>query len=544
MKSLLSRHMSLSLALRYLNPLRTYFSIITLICLLGVSLGVMVLIIVLSVMGGLQKELQDRLLAYSPHMQVNYYAQPGMRATIGDWRTLEEAINKAPGVESTYALVEDYALVDVQGAQRPCSFRALDTENKSQMAELTPLLSSGSFDLGLGENAVVSSTVAKMLGLSVGDQLRVYTTRNFQKLSSAYSQMDRPLLATRLDGVLTKALALVDRKRPASGDGVLWASVDVAEAVGVLEELSKAPKSKTEYELVNGMADALPAEVFDHGTQESMKFPAEFASQWKSSVAALRSVNKDKEDLQSVRTIKELVLPKDLNVIGVYQASQHVACPDLFIPLEIGQELQGFEDDYVQAIGIRTENPYDLSQVMAEVEKVLPETPMPGSGWQIESWVDRYSAMFKLIQQERIMMGFVLSFIGMIAAFCIMAVMFTVSIQRKKELALMKALGATPWQVVRVFLWQGVIIGIAGAILGVALALLVLHYRAQIHMFMKTIGFDPFPMDFHGVEIPSEVNPSEVLNQAVKAFVMVVVASVVPAVFTAYQDPAKALRSM
>lgn len=58
MKNLLSRYISLSLALRYLNPLRTFFSIITLICLLGVSLGVMVLIVVLSVMGGLQKEFR------------------------------------------------------------------------------------------------------------------------------------------------------------------------------------------------------------------------------------------------------------------------------------------------------------------------------------------------------------------------------------------------------------------------------------------------------------------------------------------------------
>ena len=43
-----------------------------------------------------------------------------------------------------------------------------------------------------------------------------------------------------------------------------------------------------------------------------------------------------------------------------------------------------------------------------------------------------------------------------------MAVMFTVSIQRKKEIAVTMALGATPFQVVRVFLWQGVIIGFMG----------------------------------------------------------------------------------
>lgn len=71
MKNLLSRYISLSLALRYLNPLRTFFSIITLICLLGVSLGVMVLIVVLSVMGGLQKEIQGEPVCALP-------ARPGV----------------------------------------------------------------------------------------------------------------------------------------------------------------------------------------------------------------------------------------------------------------------------------------------------------------------------------------------------------------------------------------------------------------------------------------------------------------------------------
>ena len=64
---ILRRNLSLMLALRYLNPLRTLFSVITLICLVGVALGVMVLIVVLSVMGGLQKEMEERVLAFSPH---------------------------------------------------------------------------------------------------------------------------------------------------------------------------------------------------------------------------------------------------------------------------------------------------------------------------------------------------------------------------------------------------------------------------------------------------------------------------------------------
>ena len=58
---LLRRNLSLMLAVRYLNPLRSMFSIITFICLGGVALGVMVLIVVLSVMEGLQREMENRL---------------------------------------------------------------------------------------------------------------------------------------------------------------------------------------------------------------------------------------------------------------------------------------------------------------------------------------------------------------------------------------------------------------------------------------------------------------------------------------------------
>ena len=180
MKNLLSRYISLSLALRYLNPLRTFFSIITLICLLGVSLGVMVLIVVLSVMGGLQKEIQGNLFAHSPHVQVCYRNDFGVREVIPDWMDLGEKLRHVPGVQSTYALIEDYALVDVQGRQRPCFFRAIDTENAAQLEDLKRLVVAGDAELDMGEKAVVSSIVAENMGLNVGDVVRVYTTRNFQ----------------------------------------------------------------------------------------------------------------------------------------------------------------------------------------------------------------------------------------------------------------------------------------------------------------------------------------------------------------------------
>lgn len=541
MKNLLSRYISLSLALRYLNPLRTFFSIITLICLLGVSLGVMVLIVVLSVMGGLQKEIQGNLFAHSPHVQVCYRNDFGVREVIPDWMDLGEKLRHVPGVQSTYALIEDYALVDVQGRQRPCFFRAIDTENAAQLEDLKRLVVAGDAELDMGEKAVVSSIVAENMGLNVGDVVRVYTTRNFQEISHAYQQTELPMLAEKNAREL-KDLKEWGKNLKTEGEREMAGRASVDRAFSLLNGLLSVPRRDAERSsLMDLLAVLNDGEIADNGR---VAFPQGTRKEWETVLSGFKAGARNEADMECFRKIKELVMPKDLEVIGIYRASQHTPSPDLFIPLVIGQELLGYEDDVVQAVALRVEDPYHVETMLAPVMRAL-EKEKPSSAWTLETWHDRFNAWFELMQKERMMMSFVLSFISLISAFCIMAVMFTVSIQRKKEIAVMKALGATPFQVVRVFLWQGVIIGFVGALLGVGLGLLVLEYRMQIQGFLAGIGFDPFPVSFHGTaNIPVVIDWAELAWQAVKAFVMVVVASIIPALITARQDPARSLRSM
>ena len=541
MKNLLSRYISLSLALRYLNPLRTFFSIITLICLLGVSLGVMVLIVVLSVMGGLQKEIQGNLFAHSPHVQVCYRNDFGVREVIPDWMDLGEKLRHVPGVQSTYALIEDYALVDVQGRQRPCFFRAIDTENAAQLEDLKRLVVAGDAELDMGEKAVVSSIVAENMGLNVGDVVRVYTTRNFQEISHAYQQTELPMLAEKNAREL-KDLKEWGKNLKTEGEREMAGRASVDRACSLLNGLLSVPRRDAERSsLMDLLAVLNDGEIADNGR---VAFPQGTRKEWETVLSGFKAGARNEADMECFRKIKELVMPKDLEVIGIYRASQHTPSPDLFIPLVIGQELLGYEDDVVQAVALRVEDPYHVETMLAPVMQAL-EKEKPSSAWTLETWHDRFNAWFELMQKERMMMSFVLSFISLISAFCIMAVMFTVSIQRKKEIAVMKALGATPFQVVRVFLWQGVIIGFVGALLGVGLGLLVLEYRMQIQGFLAGIGFDPFPVAFHGTaNIPVVIDWAELAWQAVKAFVMVVVASIIPALITARQDPARSLRSM
>jgi len=106
-------------------------------------------------------------------------------------------------------------------------------------------------------------------------------------------------------------------------------------------------------------------------------------------------------------------------------------------------------------------------------------------------------------------------------------------------------LGAAPGQIVRVFLYQGMILGFCGAVLGVVLGRLVIHFRGPIQGVFRSLGFDPFAASFTGFGVlPAHHNVSEQVVIAVMAFVLCSLAAWVPAVFAARSDAAKSLRNL
>ncbi len=553
MKRLLRRRLSLMLALRYLNPLRTMFSVITLICLGGVALGVMVLVVVLSVMSGLQREMESRVLAFTPHFLISCYdgqQRAALTETGSNWPELVEKIKALPGVVTAYPQLESQAVAD---SRMSCVFRAIDSSNAEQMAALQPLLREGTFDFGAGldEQAVLSLATAKSLGLRVGDKLHLTPVGSLDEVTKVYSLIQKPL-ATHSDEAFMKEIAsLFD-----GGQGNEAATLPVEKLASIRNRIRAfAPD-----ELRGGEYDELAAlwELSDSLLYSArpgagaVAVTPEWKEAWMGHASALAALDRDKEDGKAVKNINELVMPLDLTVIGIYQPPENILGPAVFVPLEIGQQMLGFNTDgnnAVQGIAVRIADPNNPGNLERLIEECLPPAANPtpenplGGAWVITPWQKSFESWFRLIANERTMMSFVLSFIALIASFCIMAVMFTVSMQRKREIAVLQALGATPAQIMRVFVWQGVIIGLAGALLGIGLALLVLYYRLNIQAFLAGLGLDPFPMEGHGLTMPCHIEGGVLFWQAVQAFVMVTIAATIPAFFVSRQDPSKALRA-
>ena len=547
---LLRRNLSLMLAVRYLNPLRSMFSIITLICLCGVALGVMILIVVLSVMEGLQREIESHTLAFTPHYVLSIndtMRRITLNESVSRWPELRDQIATLPGVVSAYPQLENDAFAQSPGARLTVRFTALEPGNESQLKPLLPMLREGSFDFGAGldQECVISHQTAEALGLRVGEKLHLTPVGSIDEIASIYSMIQLPLQTHEDQDFLAALSAVFEGSRAANGGEI----VPVEKLTALVERIRAFEYSK----LRNSEKEALEG-FYEDATAHmgGVPFTPQEKLRWLERAAELAALDRDKEDGKAVKSINEMVMPVDLTIIGIYQPPENMPGPNIYMPLPIAQDVMGYGatgNNDVMGLCIRIENPNLPGDIEERISKLLPdltastsENPM-GLHWSIAPWTKSFEKWYELIANERIMMSFVLSIISLIASFCIMAVMFTMSMQRRREIAVLQALGATPAKIMGIFTWQGVIIGFVGAILGIILALLVLHYRLEIQAALASVGLDPFPMEAHGITLPAVYSPSTFAWQAIRAFIMVTLASIIPAFFISRQDPSKALRS-
>jgi lipoprotein-releasing system permease protein len=181
----------LGLALRYLRPKRTFVSVITLLCILGVAIGVAVLIIVISVMSGFHRELREKLIGFEAHLKVGKIGSPVL-----DWESVADQVRAHPAVRGVAPFIQGQVLLQTQpdhpgmGTQSAAPYvRGLDAVLEAEVSVLTTSVIDGDFDLG-GQGLVVGSTLAYNLDLHVGDTVAVYTTRAIDQMLASMKRGD------------------------------------------------------------------------------------------------------------------------------------------------------------------------------------------------------------------------------------------------------------------------------------------------------------------------------------------------------------------
>jgi len=160
----------LFIGLRYSRAKRrNYFvSVISLISIVGMALGITVLISVMSVMNGFQREIRERILSVVSHVQI-----VGADSRLADWRMVGEEAKKHPQVVAAAPYISEQALLSFEQSVKGTAVRGILPEYENQVVDLGTHMKSGQLsNLRPGEFGIVLGVdLARALGVMVGDKL-------------------------------------------------------------------------------------------------------------------------------------------------------------------------------------------------------------------------------------------------------------------------------------------------------------------------------------------------------------------------------------
>ncbi len=235
----------------------------------------------------------------------------------------------------------------------------------------------------------------------------------------------------------------------------------------------------------------------------------------------------------------EVYFPERLTVTGVFDTGRADYDSGIIISsLAVVRDLMGMRSG-VYSIHLKTDDP----QNQARFKEIVRDVKMLAPDLSVRTWQEIDSQLFNVLAVEKNMMVILLMFITVVAIFCVMNTLLVLTVQKTDEIGLLKALGFSSWQVMAAFVLHGWMQCLAGTLVGIGAALLILRNLQAMVSGLARVGVEVFPKDIYGLaEIPWRVIPSEVAVVAVAVIGFCTVASFLPAWRAARMDPVTALR--
>ncbi len=167
-----------------------------------------------------------------------------------------------------------------------------------------------------------------------------------------------------------------------------------------------------------------------------------------------------------------------------------------------------------------------------------------GDDYWLKDWTSMHSNLFKALKTEKVVMFIILLLIVGVAAFNIISTLVMTVNDKQADIAILRTIGMTPGSLMAVFVIQGMLIGLIGTLLGVAIGVPVaLHVNDIVSFFEHLFHTQFLPPDIYYItQLSAELRADEVLSYALSAFGLSVLATIYPAWRAARIQPADALR--
>ncbi|MBK9031953.1 MAG: ABC transporter permease [Myxococcales bacterium] len=485
----------------YVFLIRIFFTFYSTVSIVGVSIGCAALVTVLSVMNGFEGDLRSKILGSNAHVQVS--KDDG---EFVEWEEVRARIDRVPGVVAS-----------------------------------TPFATS---EVVIAANSNYSNVVVK--GIDVASAVEVTSLRKSLDDPEALDRLE-PLVG---DGPEAPAVApaapptgdVIDPAPddlPSAGDPIDWsdptadppafdpAPPDFADGADALPDA--APRDLSE--------DAPPPELGGGGRPPSR-------------VSTLSGVLVGKELVkqmhlftgQEVRMVSPLADPmnpdangtpipfnRDYRVAGQFFTGMYEY--DLKLVYVTLDSLQRFLrlGDAVDGIEVRISDPDDVDALVKRISTEI------GPAYHVQGWRELNRNLFSALKLEKIAMFMILAIIIIVASFSIVGTLIMTVIEKARQIALLKTLGASDLGIVAVFVTQGSLIGFIGGTLGVAIGL-------GLCAWLKAFGFPINPDVYYIDRLPVQIDLATVGLVYIAALVISFAATIYPSVLGSQLRPAVGLK--
>jgi lipoprotein-releasing system permease protein len=218
---------------------------------------------------------------------------------------------------------------------------------------------------------------------------------------------------------------------------------------------------------------------------------------------------------------------------GFYEYDSTLA----YISLKTCQEFLNM-GDLVTGLEIRVDDIYRADKIAKAIERKL------GYPYWGRNWMEMNRNLFSALRLEKRVMFIILSLIVLVAAFNIISALIMIVMEKNKDIAILKTMGATRTDIMKIFIFQGIIVGALGTILGCLAGLAVAFNLEAISRFVERLfGFKILPGDVYYLsELPSQVNFGDVGIIVVGTMLICFLSTIYPSWRASRLDPAEALR--
>ena len=229
---------------------------------------------------------------------------------------------------------------------------------------------------------------------------------------------------------------------------------------------------------------------------------------------------------------------KGYRVVGIFHTGMFEYDSTLaYVSLKDAQSFLGMGDS-VTGIQLKVEDVFATTELARQINKDL------GISYYARDWMQMNKNILFALKTEKVVMFIILTLIVLVAAFGIASTLFMLVMEKTRDIAILKSMGATGTSIMKVFILEGLIIGTTGTTLGVLSGLLIAkNLESIVQVVQRVTGFELFSRDVYYLDrFPSHVVTADVLMISVTALLISFIATLYPSWQASRLLPSEALR--